>query len=210
MSAPREAAGCVVGDDGRARCWWPGRDPLYVAYHDLEWGRPVDDDALLFEHLCLEAFQAGLSWLIVLRKRAAFRRAFHGFDPAHVAAMGPADVERLMGDPSIVRNRKKIEAVLHNAGRCLALQAEAGSLAAFLWRYEAPALPAPTSRADLPATSPESHALSKALKARGWRFAGPTGTYACMQAVGIVNDHLPGCSVRADCERARAGFARPS
>jgi DNA-3-methyladenine glycosylase I len=169
----------------------------------------VADDSLLFEHLSLEAFQAGLSWLIVLRKRAAFRRAFHGFDPARVATLGPADVERLMGDAGIVRNRKKIEAVIHNAARCLDLQAEAGSLAAFLWRFEAPPRPAPTSRATLPATSPESHALSAELKRRGWRFTGPTGMYACMQAVGLVNDHLEGCFARAACARERAIFSRP-
>ena len=196
--------------DGRPRCWWPGVEPLYVAYHDHEWGRPVADDRLLFEHLCLEAFQAGLSWLIVLRKRAAFRRAFHDFDPARVAAMGAADVDRLMGDAGIVRNRKKIEAVVHNAARCLDLQREAGSLAAFLWRFEPAPSPGPSSRAEIPVTRPESHALSSELKRRGWRFAGPTGVYACMQAVGLVNDHLQGCWARQACEQARAAFARPA
>jgi len=196
--------------DGFDRCWWPGRDALYVAYHDAEWGRPVADDALLFEHLCLEAFQAGLSWLIVLRKRAAFRRAFHDFDPRRVAGMTSEDIERLVADAGIVRNRAKIEAVIHNAGRCLALQQEAGSLAAFLWRFEAnEAPPVPTSRADLRPTSPESHALSRELKRRGWKFAGPTGLYACMQAVGVVNDHLAGCRLRGACEDLRATFVRP-
>lgn len=191
-------------------CWWPGQDPLYRAYHDLEWGRPVADDRLLFEHLCLEAFQAGLSWLIVLRKREAFRRAFHDFDPARVATMSPADVERLLTDASIVRNRAKIEATIHNAGRYLDLQAEAGSLAAFLWRFEPAApRPAPRERADLPTTSIESHALSKALKQRGWKFTGPTGLYACMQAVGIVNDHLLECRAHGACEEARRAFRRP-
>jgi len=191
--------------DGRTRCWWPGTDPLYVRYHDREWGRPVLDDRLLFEHLCLEIFQAGLSWITILRKRDAFRRAFAGFEPAALAAFGDADVERLLGDAGIVRNRKKIEAVIGNARRCLDLQAEAGSLAAFLWRFEPKDPPVPTTRADLRATSPESHALARALKQRGWSFVGPTGAYACLQAVGIVNDHRAGCALRGEClaERAR-------
>lgn len=205
------ADGLLTHPDGHDRCWWPGNDPLYLAYHDDEWGRPVADDRLLFEHLCLEAFQAGLSWLIVLRKRAAFRRAFHDFDPRRVAAMTDADVRRLLADAGIVRNRAKIQAVIHNAERCLAMQQEAGSLAAFFWRFEPrEAPPVPERRADLRPTSPESLALSQELKRRGWKFAGPTGLYACMQAVGVVNDHLAGCRMRAACQEQRAAFERPA
>jgi DNA-3-methyladenine glycosylase I len=187
--------------------------PEYVAYHDEEWGFPVADDARLFEKLCLEGFQAGLSWLTILRKRAAFRRAFAGFDAARVAAFGAADVDRLLADPGIVRHRGKIEAAIENARRALALREEAGSLAAHLWRFEPPASARPP-RLTLAAlrtmtTTPASVALSRDLRRRGWRFVGPTTAYAFMQAMGLVDDHLEGCVIRARVERARRGFVRP-
>ena len=205
--------GLILGEDGRQRCWWHGSDPLYRAYHDSEWGRPQADDRRLFEKLCLEGFQAGLSWLTILRKRASFRRAFEGFDPAAVARFDAADIERLLVDAGIVRHRGKIVSAINNAARALELEAEAGSLAAFLWRFE----PTPASRpprldratlATLAQTA-ESRALAKALKGRGWTFVGPTTIYAFMQATGIVNDHLEGCCVRAEVEAARAAFTRP-
>jgi DNA-3-methyladenine glycosylase I len=205
--------GLITGEDGRARCWWHGGDPLYLAYHDSEWGRPQADDRRLFEKLCLEGFQSGLSWLTILRKRENFRRAFAGFDPAAVARFGEADIQRLLQDAGIVRHRGKITSAINNAARALELQAEAGSLAAFFWRFE----PVPASRpsrldratlAGLAQTA-ESKALAKALKGRGWSFVGPTTLYAFMQATGMVNDHLDGCCVRAEVEAARAAFARP-
>ena len=205
--------GLVLGEDGLLRCWWHGTDPLYRAYHDDEWGRPVADDRRLFEKLSLEGFQAGLSWLTILRKRENFRRAFAGFEIAEVARFGPGEVERLLADAGIVRHRGKIEAVIGNAARALELQAEAGSLAAFVWRYEpaAASRPARLDRATLGALArtPESTALSKALRARGWRFVGPTTVYAFMQAMGLVNDHLDGCCMRPAVEAARAQFTRP-
>jgi DNA-3-methyladenine glycosylase I len=203
--------GIIPHPDGVQRCWWCGDQPLYMAYHDQEWGVPSADDAFLFEHLSLEAFQAGLSWWIVLRKREAFRAAFAGWDLARVAAFGPEDVARLMGDAGIVRNRRKIDAVIHNAGRALDIQAHQGSLAAFLWR-RAPA-PEParalSAPADIPTQTPASAALSKALKQESWRFAGPTGVYAFMQAVGMVNDHLVGCARHGEVGRLQAAFERP-
>ncbi|MBX6318240.1 DNA-3-methyladenine glycosylase I [Pigmentiphaga sp.] len=193
-------------DSRPARCVWAGNDPLYIAYHDEEWGRPVADDTALFERISLEGFQSGLSWLTILRKRPAFRRAFAGFDIDAVAAFGPRDVERLLGDPGIVRHRGKIEAVVNNARRAVELRAEAGSLAAFLWRYEPRTEYAGPPRSE----SPESRALSKELKRRGWRFVGPTTLYSLMQAVGMVNDHGPHCMCRLEVERLRQAFARPA
>jgi DNA-3-methyladenine glycosylase I len=210
MTLPEKIA---VGADGRHRCWWCGDLPEYQAYHDLEWGRPVADDHRLFEKLCLEGFQSGLSWLTILRKRAAFRRAFAGFDFEKVARFGRAHVERLLADPGIVRHRGKIESTINNAQRACELAATEGSLAAHLWRFE----PAPAARparltADvllrLSATA-ESLALSKDLKRRGWSFVGPTTVYAFMQAMGLVNDHLEGCDCREAVERERAAFLRP-
>jgi DNA-3-methyladenine glycosylase I len=205
--------GLIAGADGRPRCWWPGADPLYVAYHDDEWGRPVADDRRLFEKLCLEGFQSGLSWLTILRKRENFRAAFAGFDVEAIAGFGPADVERCLADSGIVRHRGKIESVINNARKALELRKEAGSLAAFVWRHE----PAPESRparfdlASLRAMSktPESAALSKALRKRGWSFVGPTTVYAFMQAMGLVNDHLEGCACREAVEAERRSFVRP-
>ncbi|MBX3274609.1 MAG: DNA-3-methyladenine glycosylase I [Sandaracinaceae bacterium] len=199
--------------DGALRCWWCGDDPGYVAYHDEEWGRPVADDVRLYEKLCLEGFQSGLSWLTILRKREAFRRAFAGFDPAKVARFGARDVERLLGDASIVRHRGKIEAAIHNAGRVLELVEEHGSLSAFVWRFEPPASERPRELSFAALSkmgqTPASARLSKALRARGFRFVGPTTAYAFMQAMGLVDDHLGGCSVRPEVEAARAAFARP-
>ena len=197
--------GVVRGDDGVVRCAWGDSTPDYRVYHDTEWGMPAGDDVLLFEKLSLEAFQSGLSWLTILRKREDFRRAFKGFDFERVARFGSRDVERLMGDASIVRNRLKIEAVVNNARRAVELVDSEGSLASYVWRFEPPDQPLPVHRA----SSPESTALAKDLKRRGWRFVGPTTVYAFMQAMGLVNDHLDGCDARIAVDKARAGFKRP-
>ncbi len=190
---------------GARRCWWCGTDALYVRYHDEEWGMPVGDDRRLFEKVALEGFQSGLSWLTILRKREAFRRAFRGFDFAAVARFDARAVERLLGDASIVRHRGKIEAVIHNARRALELVEECGSLAAFFWRFEPP-----RRFGGLQSLSAESKALSKELKRRGWTWVGPTTMYAFLQATGLVNDHLPGCVARPRVERARRAFRAPS
>ena len=208
------ADGLSTGEDGVVRCSWGESAPEYRAYHDEEWGFPVADDVRLFEKLSLEGFQAGLSWLTILRKREAFRRAFAGFDFRQVARFDERDVERLLGDAGIVRHRGKIEAVINNARRCVELVDDEGSLAAFVWRFE-PALesrPARIDRAALGALSetPESKALARELKRRGWRFVGPTTVYAFMQAMGLVDDHIEGCGARPACERARNDFERPS
>ena len=206
--------GVAVGSDGRPRCWWPGDDDLYRRYHDEEWGRPVADDVRLFEKLCLEGFQSGLSWLTILRKRENFRRAFAGFDPEKIARFDEEDTDRLLTDPGIVRHRGKIEAVLTNARRCLDLIETEGSLARFVWRYEPdPATRPPRiTKAAVCAlsTTKESTALSKELRRRGWAFVGPTTAYAFMQSMGLVNDHLEGCHVREAVEAARAAFVRPT
>ena len=194
--------------DGRPRCAWcaaaPG-DAAYLRYHDEEWGRPVADDFRLFEKLSLEGFQSGLSWRTILNKREAFRAAFAGFDYSRVARFGDADVNRLLADAGIVRHRGKIEAVIHNAARCVELVGETGSLAAYLWRFE----PAPNSVAHGLATSPASEALSRDLKRRGWKFVGPTTMHALMQAMGLINDHQPGCHHWAEAQRAREAVVRP-
>lgn len=182
--------------DDRPRCFWAGRDPLMIAYHDEEWGVPCRDDRELFARLTLDAFQAGLSWAVILRKRDAFRRAFDGFDPERIARYGPADVARLLADPGIVRNRQKIEATITNARAMLAIQAETGSFAAFLWSFVGgQPLRHPTGYTPetLPATSPESDALARALRRRGFRFVGSTICYAFMQGAGLVDDHVIGC-----------------
>jgi DNA-3-methyladenine glycosylase I len=205
--------GLQVYDDGAQGCWWAGTDGDYRRYHDDEWGRPVTNDHRLFEKLCLEGFQSGLSWLTILRKRENFRRAFAGFDPAVVADYGEAEVQALLGDAGIIRHRGKIEATINNAGRALELIEEAGSLAAHVWRFEPSAAdrPATLDHAALSALShtPASHALSKDLKRRGWRFVGPTTVYAFMQAMGLVNDHLEGCAVREEVEAERDALRRP-
>ncbi len=195
-----------VDAHGTARCWWCGEDPEYIAYHDLEWGRPVSDDIRLFEKLCLEGFQAGLSWLTILRKRENFRQAFASFDFRVLAKMGDSDVKRLLADAGIVRHRGKIEATLNNARKAVELVDEAGSLARFVWQFEPPQR---SSQHELPAVTPESKALSKELKRRGWRFVGPTTAYAFMQSMGLVNDHLPGCASHQAVEDARCRFVRP-
>ncbi|WP_052667638.1 DNA-3-methyladenine glycosylase I [Nitriliruptor alkaliphilus] len=193
--------GLTRGTDGLVRCWWPAEDPDYLTYHDTEWGQPVHDDRRLLEKLCLEGFQAGLSWLTILRKRPAFREVFAGFDPEVVAAYGPGDVERLLADARIIRHRGKIEATITNARAYLDLVADEGSLDAFVWRYAPEAPPIPRSLADVRATSPEATALSRDLKRRGFRFVGPTTAYAFSQAMGLVDDHLVGCASRTPSPR---------
>ncbi|WP_173922012.1 DNA-3-methyladenine glycosylase I [Agromyces sp. Marseille-P2726] len=181
----------VEGDDGRIRCAWGAHDPEYRRYHDEEWGTPQHDPVRLFEKVCLEGFQAGLSWITILRRRPAFREVFHGFDVERVAAMGEADVERLLGDARIIRHRGKIEATIQNARATLALEVPIDEL---LWSFASPARPAPpTTFADVPATTPESEAMSRSLRKLGFRFVGPTTMYALMQAAGMVDDHLSGC-----------------
>lgn len=204
----------IQGPDGAARCWWCGADADYVAYHDVEWGFPVDDDRRLFEKICLEGFQAGLSWLTILRKRENFREAFAGFDLDKVARFRPQKVEQLLANPGIVRHRGKVESTVNNARRARELANEFGSLAAYFWRWE-PAAKSRPNKLDYKtlaamAKTPESIALSKDLKKRGWSFVGPTTVYAFMQAMGLVNDHLAGCGVRKKVERARRQFARPT
>ncbi len=186
--------GLHTGADGVVRCWWCGDDPLYVAYHDDEWGRPTRDEGDVFELLALEGFQAGLAWITILRKREAFRAAFDGFDIDTVAAYDDADVERLLGDAGIVRHRGKITATIELARLCQELAAEGTSLSELVWSFApAPRTEPPTSTDEIPAHTPESTALSKALKARGARFVGPTIVYAFMQSAGLVDDHLSRC-----------------
>jgi len=199
--------GIAVGEDGVARCAWGAGSDEYRRYHDEEWGLPVVDDRRLFEKLCLEGFQAGLSWLTILRKREGFRRAFAGFDYERVARFGRADVARLLADASIVRHRGKIESTVNNAQRCVELVAAEGSLAGYIWRFEPdPATrPAVVTLASLRAETQtdESRALAEDLKRRGWTFVGPTTVYAFMQAMGLVNDHLSGCDARPHAADAR-------
>ncbi len=199
--------GLITGSDGRQRCWWPGSDPLYVRYHDEEWGRPVRNDQRLFEKICLEGFQSGLSWLTILRKREHFREAFEGFDPERVARFTARDVTRLLKNTGIVRHRGKIESTINNAKRARELAAERGSLAKYFWSWEPPAQerPATCSYEELrqTSTSPASQRLSKDLKARGWTFVGPTTVYAFMQAMGLVNDHIEGCHCRDEVAKLR-------
>lgn len=188
--------GLVRHLDGIARCWWCGDDPLYVAYHDDEWARPVHDDQRLFEKICLEGFQSGLSWLTILRKRDNFRRAFADFMPSTVAKFGEPDIARLVTDAGIIRHRGKIESVINNARRYGDLVAEYGSLKAFVWGFAPSDVKNPRTKSQIAASTPESTALSRELKRRGWSFVGPTTIYAFMQSVGVVNDHLVGCSAR--------------
>jgi DNA-3-methyladenine glycosylase I len=210
MSEPA-VDGVAIGADGVARCSWGESTPEYRAYHDDEWGFPVDDDVLLFEKLSLEGFQAGLSWLTILRKRPAFRAAFDGFRFERVASFTEADVERLLQDAGIVRHRGKIEAVINNAKRAVELVEAEGSLAAYAWGFAPEPRPRPLTRAQLAefTTTDESKALAKDLKRRGWRFVGPTTVYAFMQAMGLVNDHLDGCAAYARAAGRRAEFTRP-
>jgi DNA-3-methyladenine glycosylase I len=194
----------ITGSDGIRRCAWCGADPLYVRYHDEEWGVPTGDDRRLFEKICLEGFQAGLSWLTILRKRERFRAVFADFDMTAMARFGARDVRRLLGDAGIVRHRGKIEAAIANARAALPVVAEFGSLAAYLWGF-APR----TAPVRMATQTTASLTLSKDLKRRGWRFVGPTTMHAFMQAVGMVNDHLPGCAGRGRCVALHAAFAMP-
>ena len=199
--------GLNVGSDGVSRCWWCGDDDFYQGYHDNEWGNPITDDRTLFEKICLAGFQSGLSWITILRKRENFRAGFANFEFRRIAEFNEQDVERLLGDAGIVRHRGKIESTINNAKRAIELVGEAGSLSAFFWSFE----PDPASRPpvidhasmSVIGKSPESVALSKALKKRGWSFVGPTTAYAFMQAMGLVNDHLEGCHRRDDLLAAR-------
>lgn len=207
MATPRTAV--VRGDDGVRRCWWGASTPDYAAYHDDEWGQPVTDDTRIFEKLCLEGFQSGLSWLTILRKRDGFRAAFAGFDIPRVARFTERDVTRLLGDVAIVRHRGKIEATIANARAAAEVQHAHGSLAELFWSFEPRRRAAPRELGDLTSTTPESTALSKALKGSGFRFVGPTTVYAAMQAMGVVNDHMVGCAARGPCTRARRALVLP-
>ena len=207
-------AGLVEGPDGITRCAWHGNLPDYLAYHDKEWGRPVADDIRLFEKICLEGFQSGLSWLTILRKRENFRKAFAGFDFQEVAKFTEKDVERLLLDAGIIRHRGKIVSTINNARRAQEMVAESGSLAAWFWQFEPDAKERPT-KVDLAhlranPTTAVSVRISKELKKRGWTFVGPTTVYAFMQAMGLVNDHIEGCFCRAEIERERKAFKRPT
>lgn len=192
------------------RCGWAGTDPENVRYHDEEWGRPVTDDNRLFEKLCLEGFQSGLSWLTILKKRPQFRKQFKNFDPAKVARMTADDVERLLQDAGIIRHRGKIESTINNARRTLAIQEEFGGLAAYIWSFEPTPEPVPVAGTMLPAQTAASAALSKDLRKRGFSFVGPTTCYAFMQAMGLVNDHYAHCECRGPCEEERAALKRPA
>jgi DNA-3-methyladenine glycosylase I len=198
----------ITGPDGRPRCRWAAAAPEFLAYHDTEWGFPVGDDRRLFEKICLEGFQSGLSWRTILAKRGNFRAAFHGFEFDVVAGLSERDVERLLGDEGIVRHRGKIEATINNARRAVELVRQEGSLAAYFWSFEPPAneLAEPQTAS----ISKASVALSKDLKKRGWKFVGPTTVYAFMQAMGLINDHAEGCAVRAAAAQARAAFEPPA
>jgi DNA-3-methyladenine glycosylase I len=213
MSEPPPPKGLYRDLDGRCRCQWCRGDDGYRAYHDAEWGRPVTDDRRLFEKICLEGFQSGLSWLTILRKRENFRQAFANFDAEVVAGLGEDDVARLIADAGIIRHQGKIRSTINNARRALELTRDFGSFAAYVWRFE----PHHTTRperydhASLSAftTTAESIKLSKDLKKRGWSFVGPTTCYAFMQAMGLVNDHIEGCHIREEIEAARAIFVPP-
>lgn len=206
--------GLIRGTDSNIRCFWPGELEDYIAYHDSEWGLPVADDQKLFEKICLEGFQSGLSWLTILRKRENFRDAFDGFDFTRVAKFTPKRVEKLLDNAGIVRHRGKIESTINNAKRAVEMADEFGSLGAWFWKWEPPASARPKrlDHATLKTLgkTPESTAMSKELKKLGWSFVGPTTAYAFMQAMGMVNDHIDGCCVREAVENARQIFKRPS
>jgi DNA-3-methyladenine glycosylase I len=207
--AAKNARDVLKGSDGVTRCWWPGEDALYIKYHDEEWGRPVTDDIRLFEKIALEGFQSGLSWITILRKRENFRKAFDGFDFHKVATYKTRDVERLVKNEGIIRHRGKIEATINNAQRAIEMVEAEGSLAAYFWRFRPQKQPVIKSRADIVATIPESAALSKDLKKRGWKFVGPTTCYAFMQAMGMVNDHVRGCVCHAPVAEIHRRFKIP-
>ena len=196
----------ILGPDDKPRCRWCGAAPEFLDYHDKEWGFPVSDDDRLFEKLCLESFQSGLSWRMILAKRENFRTAFHNFNFDKIAAFTEQDIERLLKNKNIVRHRGKIEAVINNAQRAQELVEQEGSFAAYIWRFE------PDEQNLTPqtaSTSPASVALSKELKKMGWKFVGPTTVYAFMQAMGLINDHVEGCIIRAKVKQARKNFKRP-
>ena len=197
----------ILGPDNQSRCRWCGAAPEFLAYHDNEWGYPVKDDHRLFEKLCLESFQSGLSWRTILAKRESFRAAFHDFDFDKIARFTQHDIDRLLADKGIVRHRGKIEAVINNAAKAQELVQQEGSLAAFLWRYEPDATKLGTPQTA--STSIDSIALSKDLKKLGWKFVGPTTVYAFMQAMGLINDHVEDCVIREKVETAREAFERP-
>lgn len=211
MSA--EKTGLIKDDSGTTRCFWPGEDEQYVIYHDDEWGLPVDSDQRLFEKVCLEGFQAGLSWITILRKRENFRDAFHDFDIEKVAAMGDADIEKLVLNAGIIRHRGKIKSTINNARMAIEMAEAEGSVGAYFWRWEPPEDERPDILTyDWLRNNPISQlstALSKDLKKRGWSFVGPTTMYAFMQAMGMVNDHIEGCTCRAKIDAKRAEFVRP-
>jgi DNA-3-methyladenine glycosylase I len=207
-----------IGADGQARCWWCGDDAEYMRYHDAEWGRPVSNDVRLFEKMSLEGFQAGLSWITILRKRENFRGAFDGFDFQKIQHYGAKDVQRLLGDEGIIRHRGKIEATINNARRAVEMAEEFGTLAKYFWSWEPETDPAVKpqddvfirkSQDDIPAVTEVSKALSKDLKKRGWKFVGPTTCYAFMQAMGMVNDHLQSCAFHSVVVQERLAFTRP-
>ena len=207
----RRAPSSIRGPDGVRRCWWGANDPLYVRYHDREWGRPILDDRHLFEHICLEGFQAGLSWITILRKRDNFRKAFADFDLERVARFNTRSVERLLRNAGIIRHRGKIRSAINNARRAIELIDSHGSLAAYLWQYQPRVSPRRrVTRATLPVTSPESHAMSRDMKKRGWSFVGPTGLYALMQAIGVINDHVSSCDIRSVIEDRRRTVTPPA
>lgn len=199
-----------TADDGHVRCWWPGADDFYIAYHDDEWGRPTTDDTRLFEKFCLEGFQSGLSWITILRKRENFRAAFEGFDIEKVAGFTDGDVERLVQDAGIIRHRGKITSTINNAQRAIELIEAEGSIAHYVWSRE-PDQPhrEPDSTSGIPSITPTSTAISKDLKKRGWTWVGPTTVYAFMQAMGLVNDHIDGCEWWDTCDTLRAELIRP-
>jgi len=205
--------GIITGEDGKDRCFWHGNLPEYLRYHDEEWGRPVVNDIRLFEKICLEGFQSGLSWLTILRKRENFRAAFAGFDFEKVALFDDADIERCVADAGIIRHRGKIVSTINNARRAIALKQEFGSLARYFWSYEPGTgdRPGMVDRAYIAAnpTTPVSVRISKDLKKRGWTFVGPTTVYAFMQAMGLVNDHVEGCFCRSEVEAIRKALVRP-
>jgi DNA-3-methyladenine glycosylase I len=192
-TAPRGEAARSRSEQAIERCWWPGEDPLYVAYHDEDWGVPVHDERELFEKLVLDGAQAGLAWITILRKREGYRRAYEGFDPERIAAYGDDDVARLLADPGIVRNKAKVAASITNARALLAMHANGETLSELVWSHQPADHTRPTGPDDIPATSPEAEALSRALRERGWKFVGPTIVYAFMQAVGVVDDHVVTC-----------------
>jgi DNA-3-methyladenine glycosylase I len=203
--------GVLLGRDGRRRCTWAAKVPGFQHYHDTEWGFPVDDDHALFEKICLEGFQSGLSWRTILNKRPAFREVFLGFDFEQVARLGEPDVQRLLGDARIVRHRGKIEATINNARRACEAVETHGSLGALIWRYEPPPV-AHVPHGTWKPISKTTHSakLAAGMKKLGWRFFGPTTAYAFMQAMGLVNDHVEGCALRGECEAARSDFIRPA